>query len=330
MRGLALLALCAAVAAVPPTADAAFPGRNGKIVFVRQTHGAGGTLDVAPAIYVVNPNYTGLRPLTDPAKGAFDTSPTWSPDGKRIAFVRLVRRVSSYADGHELYVMTAEGRKLRRLTRNSAFDDHPAWSPDGKWIAFARQGPASPDLGDVSFDIWIMHADGSAPKRLTRGRDDEVEPAWSPDGTQIAYVADNPTTPGARIVVMRSDGTRRRSIAIAPLLGMSREDAFSHQRPSWSPDGKRLAFVGAKGIITVRVDGSARFVLPAGLHPAWSPDGKSLTFIRLDDQFPIGRVYVMDATGKNVRALTSAAYPLDDQQPDWQPLAKRGKGGTLP
>jgi Tol biopolymer transport system component len=330
MRGFSSLGLCLLLAVGVASADAAFPGRNGKIVFVRQTHGLGGTLDVAPAIYVVNPDYTGLRPLTDPAKGAFDTSPTWSPDGKRIAFVRLVRDVPSYADAHELYVMSAEGRNLRRLTRNSTFDDHPAWSPDGKWIAFARQSPASPVLGDVSFDIWVMRADGSGAKRLTRGRDDEVEPAWSPDGKEIAYLADNPTSPGGRIVVMRSDGTQRRPIAIAPLLGTSREAAFSQQRPSWSPDGKRLAFVGTKGITTVRADGSGQFILPSGLHPAWSPDGKSLTFTRMDDQFPIGRVYVMDSTGKNVRALTSAAYPLDDQQPDWQPLAKRGKAGTFP
>jgi Tol biopolymer transport system component len=321
MRRLALIPICAALLCCAiSAANAAFPGRNGKIVFVRQTHGAGGTLDVAPAIYVVNPDYTGLTRLTDPAKGAFDSSPTWSPDGKSIAFVRLVTSVPRFAEAHEIFVMNADGSGVRRLTRNSVNDGYPAWSPDGKWIAFSREDPHSRKLGDVSFDIWVMRADGSGARQLTNSRDDEVEPAWSPDGRQIAFVADGRTSPGARLVVMRADGTHRRLVAKVPLVGASQSEAFSLQRPSWAPSGKRIAYVGTSGIATVRPDGTGTVILPAGMHPAWSPDGKSLTFMRFDSQSPIGRIYVMDADGKNLRALTSAQYPLDDQQPDWQPL----------
>jgi len=165
-----------------------------------------------------------------------------------------------------------------------------------------------------------MRADGSGARQLTNSRDDEVEPAWSPDGKQIAFVADGRTSPGARLVVMRADGTHRRLVAKIPLVGASQSEAFSLQRPSWAPSGKRIAYVGAGGIATVRPDGTGTVILPAGMHPAWSPDGKSLTFMRFDSQSPTGRIYVMDADGKNLRALTSAQYPLDDQQPDWQPL----------
>jgi Tol biopolymer transport system component len=326
MPRTALSLVCAALLiSAAPAADAAFPGRNGKIVFVRETHGAGGTLDVTPAIYVVNPDYSGLTNLTDSVTGAFDTNPTWSADGRRIAFVRLVRGVPRFAEAHELFVMNADGSGLRRLTHNTVFDGYPSWSPDGKWIVFSRQDRASPKLGDLSFDIWLMRANGTGSKQITRGRDDEVEPAWSPDGTRIAFLADARSTPGARIVVMRADGSHRALVARVPLAGATEGEAYNVQRPSWSPDGSRIAFVGSAGITVVRPDGSGGVTLPAGLHPSWSPDGMSITFMRLDSQSAIGRIYVMDADGANLRALTSTQYPVDDQQPDWQPVP--GKQG---
>ena len=80
--------------------------------------------------------------------------PTWSPDGKRIAF-------SSNRDGNlEIYVMNADGSQQTRLTNNSSFDDYPAWSPDGKRIAFTS-------YRDRKYEIYVMNADGSGMRQLT-------------------------------------------------------------------------------------------------------------------------------------------------------------------
>ena len=85
---------------------------------------------------------------------AFEESPRWSPDGKRLAWV-------STRDGNqEIYSAAADGNDVKRLTNEIALDNNPAWSPDGKQIAFTsgRTG---------NFEIHVMNADGSNVKRLT-------------------------------------------------------------------------------------------------------------------------------------------------------------------
>jgi len=120
-------------------------------------------------VYIVNADGTGLRQLTtDPAA---DFDPTWSPDGKRIAY----RHETNGDSTAEIYVMNADGSHRRNLTRRAGQDHAPAWSPDGKKIAFAsvRRGP--------SLAIWVMNTDGSHQRRVSKV--DGEYPAWSPDGS---------------------------------------------------------------------------------------------------------------------------------------------------
>ena len=168
-------------------------------------------------LYVVNSDGSGLRNLTSKlgagqGLGAgLASDPVWSPDGRKIAFVRLSKRLGVYVvnvdgsgvrnltpkpvgayaspawspdgrkiafvsdrdDNSEVYVMNANGSGQRSLTRNPAFDDDPAWSPDGRLIAFRS-------TRDGNTDIYIMNADGSGQRNLTRSPANEGRFAWAP------------------------------------------------------------------------------------------------------------------------------------------------------
>ena len=117
-------------------------------------------------IYVMNADGSGQTRLTDST--AFDGHPSWSRDGRRIAF-------SSGRDGNgdvEIYVMNADGSGQTRLTNNPAFDWSPSWSPDGRHIAFASNR-------DGDFEIYVMNADGSGVTRLTDNPANDGSPSWS-------------------------------------------------------------------------------------------------------------------------------------------------------
>ena len=137
--------------------------RDGRtIVFVSWRDGNG-------EVYAMNADSSEPRNLTQhPAK---DVRPAWSPDGRRIAFV-------SRRDGNsEVYVMNADGSGKRNLTRNRASDDYPTWSPDGRRIAFLRGRLLSNSLRGLgvrrfySYHLYVVNADGSGLRRLTRKTD---------------------------------------------------------------------------------------------------------------------------------------------------------------
>ena len=136
--------------------------------------------------------------------------PVWSPDGRKIAFM-------SQRDGNsEVYVMNADGSGQRNLTRSPRYEGGPAWSPDGRKIAFAS-GSRSCRAGEGcagNTDVYVMNADGSGQRRLTRAPRDDFVPAWSPDGRKIAFVSKRDGNP--EIYVMNTDGSEQRNLTRSP------------------------------------------------------------------------------------------------------------------
>ena len=261
-------------------------------------------------IYVMDADGGNQRRLTN--NPGNDVSPSWSPDGKRIAFV-------SYRDNpgnSEIYVMDADGGNPQNLTNNPGRDISPSWSPDGKRIAFSsdRDKPQN-------YEIYVMDADGQNEQRLTNDPNEDQYPSWSPDGKRIAFSA-------RREGHFESDFGITDEIYVMDANGENQQRLTENRQydwyPSWSPDGKRIAFSSdRKGdlqnyeIYVMDADGENQQRLTenrAGDQwPSWSPDGKRIAFYSNRDEN--AEIYVMDADGGNPQNLTN--NPHNDASPAW-------------
>ena len=252
-------------------------------------------------VYVINADGTGLQRLTRNAVP--EGHPVWSPDGRRIAFLR-------WRDGPawNIYVMNADGSGQRKLTQTPRRQGEPAWSPDGEKIAFSA--PAG-HLGAA--DVFVMNADGSGLQNVTHTATTSFDLAWSPDGRQIAYIEVHLPGPRAPLYVVNADGTSKRRVTrpLAVDLGI----------PSWSPDGRTLAFTGVGGIYTVHADGTGlRKLTGPAYGPKWSPDGRQIAFIseRDDPAHRTSDVFVMNADGSGQRNLTHTPN-VSEHTTSWAP-----------
>lgn len=122
-------------------------------------------------------------------------SPSWSPDGKRLAAAAALALSQKPA----LYILSAEGSGVRQITNGEQEDQYAAWSPDGQLIAFSRVEAGG------GFDLYTIRPDGSGLRRLTQGGGYNQWPMWSPDSRQIAFGRENGARPG--IWVMNRDGS---------------------------------------------------------------------------------------------------------------------------
>ncbi len=156
--------------------------------------------------YLVHADGTGQTelPRNVPLAGA------WSPDGQRIAFAVAYRtpRVPETESDAGLWVVNADGSGSRRVARKAAWSN-PAWSPDGRRIAFRRFDGhlGGPQLGSAGpSDLYLVNADGSGLRRLTRHAENLRWFAWSPDGRTIAFLRNK------EVYTVRADGSGERRL----------------------------------------------------------------------------------------------------------------------
>ena len=156
------------------------------------------------------------KPITmEGGESTENGSPSWSPDGRRLALVGY-----RYIDGGWIHIQGVGSKLDVQLTPDSKpFDDNPAWSPDGSKIAFARTLRGERRL-------YVIRPDGRGLKRLTTVTGHN--PSWSPDGTRLVF------DDGRRIAVINADGSGLRYLtALSVNVNVN---------PAWSPHGATIAF----------------------------------------------------------------------------------------
>ena len=265
-------------------------------------------------IYVMDADGNNQIRLTNHPEADFQ--PSWSPDGRRIAF-------SSNRNGgnEQIYVMDSNGKNVKRLT-NRASDRHPAWSPDGQTIAYS--GYENEEWVDedevVKVKIYLIAPDGTNRRKLAGDIPSwDKEPAWSPDSQRIAFVSWRENL-WNEIYVMDADGTNRKRLT---------HNMVSDRGPTWSPDGSKIAFFSVLDedfiISVMNADGTNRKNLieemPDGFtrtifSPAWSPDGRTIAYhssiIGLND----AGIHLMTADGEHLKRLGDL-HKGGDYWPDW-------------
>ncbi len=294
-------------------------GKQAAYVVVWQDRDAN---EARTAVYVAPMD--GRAPARRFTQGNKDHSPRWSPDGRSLAFV------SERGDKNQLFLAPLDGGEARQVTTQEHGISQPAWSPDGKRVAFvARLGrwkdPKERDplekaeprvvadlrykLDGVGFfdnrrtHIFTVDVDSGESKQVTDGDYNDDQPAWSPDGKKIAFVSDRQR--------QRHQRHWRTDVWVAAATG-GRAQRLTRARgsaahPTFSPDGKWIAFAGhehgdagvAKNIHLMVIPAaggqaprsrSAPADRPVAGWPAfmsgrtfaWAPDGASLLFLAGD------------------------------------------------
>ena len=245
----------------------------------------------------------GLAPVALNA-GAVSSQPSPSPDGTQFVFT--VAQVGMLGDmQNDLYIVRRDGLNMRRLTSMPGIEDGPRWSPDGTKILFRAI------IDDIS-NIYTVNVDGTGLTNITAGLPEDLgnrrEPAWSPDGLRIAFIAARGMQ--HKVWMIDVDGSNLKQVTT---------DAGFDMTPTFSPDGKKIAFTRYSGaemgddIMISSIKGGAplRLALPGDQrNPAWSPDGK---LIAVSGNAAVGQrtyIYTMrpDGTGLRLRTLNPAWY----------------------
>jgi Tol biopolymer transport system component/DNA-binding winged helix-turn-helix (wHTH) protein len=273
------------------------------------------------------------RDLTSPPSATRgDLMPTFSPDGKTVAFTRWSAGAAS-----EIYLVAAAGGTSRRLTFDNRVVEGLDWTPDGNGIVFSSNRADDRGL----HNLWKIPASGGLPQPLIEG-EGALFPVVSRARRRLAYVQENSDVNIWRIDAL---GASHGQPAATRFISSTRRDASAQ----YSPDGQRIVFIsdrsGTREIWVCNSDGSnSKQVTSLGIFlgsPRWSSDGQQIVFdARLEDHSDI---FVVSAEGGKPRRITAdrsedgrASWSRDgrwlyfwsDRSGNWEVWKAPAEGGT--
>jgi len=233
------------------------------------------------------------------------------PNGKRIIYC------ASDFKAQGIYIYDLNEHTSISILTKTANATQPSFSPDGTKIAFVMY-PA----GRKSSQIYAANGDGSEVRQLTDGQYYNWTPRWSPDSKHLVFETTRNDTPdnhvkngGHRdIYVMDDDGQSQTNLT---------SGAYGHH-PSWSPNGKCIAYMARGGIWIMKADGSAKQNISHGAtrdsEPAWSPDGQWIAFTRTANKPPGPEtmdIWIMKSDGTKQRQVTFNNGNSASYSPSW-------------
>jgi len=254
------------------------------------------------AIYVMKPGEAPEVLIDGP--GYYDHLPAVSPDGEWIAFVRVPEGETDA----EIYLATARGVVVGRLTDNDVTDSHPDWSPDGERLTFLRR------VGGV-WDVFMMPVDRpEEATNLTNHPDGDWAPDWSPLGDLIAFGSDRDGEP--EIYTLTVD--------IPSRVQQVTYNNIADVRPDWSPTGWPMVIsndrYGSQDVTLIGFDingAGVEYTLTHSSatdeHAQWSPDGQHIVFN--SDRSGTNDIWVMNWDGSGQTNLTNDAFL--NNRPTW-------------